>query len=152
MILYLTIKDSLEPHALWWEWNTFKTWDLSWVGIRLPCLSITAYRSSEPCTWHDYSWSSIRLVVDGVDHHLRSRIRSHIDSGYIAKNQKHRKRENNNHSWHRCNAQSRMVIWQFKVAQLKALNMWGNLIEVRGVKTLISAIPRNASEGVKLFF
>ena len=41
---------------------------------------------------------------------------------------------------------------KFKVAQMKALNMRGDLIEVWGVKTLISAIPRNASEGVVSFF
>ena len=41
---------------------------------------------------------------------------------------------------------------EFKVAQLKALNMRGDLIAVWGVKTLISAIPRSASEGVKMFF
>ena len=41
---------------------------------------------------------------------------------------------------------------KFRIAQLKALNMRGDLIEVWGVKTQISAIPRNASEGVKMFF
>ena len=32
---------------------------------------------------------------------------------------------------------------KFNIAQMKALNMWGDLIEVRGVKTLISANPRD---------
>ena len=41
---------------------------------------------------------------------------------------------------------------KFNISQFKPYNMRGDLIEVRGVKTLVSAIPRNASEGVKMFF
>ena len=131
-----------ENIGLYYEW-----------GYACLCLLIPGYCSSDILHLSWYSWTSIHhcrwwcwspsSISDSFSRQLRILSRRTKNTGND---------RNNNHSWHRCNAQSRMMIWQVKGDQLKPYSMLVNFNRgPRGGNPNLGK-PRNASKGIILLF